>query len=382
MLATAPVEALETYLDNWGAAHLACEPADRRTAEEGVRAAYSVAGLPCPRIIWCRGPLEIAQQLAAAASSADTIGTNVKAEIFDQVRSRVGTFAEVFWKEVLTAASQLGEHRGVDAALTAYNKSRQVSMGITRAVCDAADLVLDRPRVRARHAVSRWRGFPRLLPKSGFHEAAVGPHDLASLGVYEYLHDVLAWRDPTQTMRGLWLIAKSAGWMVPHKHVCWLSERPSVIVTDTRARLHCPDGPALSYRDGWSHYAWKGVTVPSWAIEHPERIDRSTIVDTFDPVLRNCLIEIMTPERFCYSGGATRVARDETGVLWRKFWGYRGVTVGSWVAVEVVNGTPEADGSRKRYFLRVPSRMVTAREAVAWTYGLTDEQYAQLELRT
>jgi hypothetical protein len=58
------------------------------------------------------------------------------------------------------------------------------------------------------------------------------------------------------------------------------------------------------------------------------------------------------------------------------------VTVGSWTAVEVANGTPEEDGSRKRYFLRVPSRMRTAREAVAWTYGLTDDQYAQLELRT
>ena len=94
------------------------------------------------------------------------------------------------------------------------------------------------------------------------------------------------------------------------------------------------------------------------------------------------MIEIMTPERFVKSGGPARIAEDETGVLWRKLWGYRGVTVGSWTAVEVVNGTAESDGSRKRYFLRVPSRMRTPREAVAWTYGLTAEQYAGLELRT
>ena len=80
--------------------------------------------------------------------------------------------------------------------------------------------------------------------------------------------------------------------------------------------------------------------------------------------------------------GRPASAEDETGVLWRKLWGFRGVTVGSWTAVEVVNGTPEADGSRKRYVLRVPSRMRTAREAVAWTYGLTEKQYAGLELRT
>src|SRR5262249_14691930 len=74
--------------------------------------------------------------------------------------------------------------------------------------------------------------------------------------------------------------------------------------------------------------------------------------------------------------------RDETGILWRKSWTFRGVAIGSWSAVEVINGSAEADGSRKRYFLRVPSRMRTAREAVAWTYGLTGEQYAKLEIRT
>jgi hypothetical protein len=117
-------------------------------------------------------------------------------------------------------------------------------------------------------------------------------------------------------------------------------------------------------------------------IEHPEEITLNTVGDVIDPVLRNCMIEIMTPERFVRMGGASPVAEDETGVLWRKLWGYRGVTIGSWTAVEVENGTAEADGSRRRYVLRVPSRIRTAREAVAWTYGLTPERYAELDVRT
>jgi hypothetical protein len=151
---------------------------------------------------------------------------------------------------------------------------------------------------------------------------------------------------------------------------------------DAHGRLHCPDGPALRYRDGWAACAWKGVAVPAWMIEQPDQITVSTVADAFDPVLRNCMIEIMTPERFVKSGAVSRVSEDEAGILWRKLWSYRGATVGSWTAVEVANGTPERDGSRKRYFLRVPWRMCTAREAVAWTYGLTDEHYAGLELRT
>jgi hypothetical protein len=36
--------------------------------------------------------------------------------------------------------------------------------------------------------------------------------------------------------------------------------------------------------------------------------------------------------------------------------------------VEVVNATPEADGSRRRYCLRVPPTTRRATEALAWTF--------------
>jgi hypothetical protein len=66
-----------------------------------VRLAYATAGLPAPRrIVWCQSPFKIVKQLAAA-SPGDLIGRNVKADVFDHVRVRVGMFAEVFWNEVL-----------------------------------------------------------------------------------------------------------------------------------------------------------------------------------------------------------------------------------------------------------------------------------------
>ena len=35
----------------------------------------------------------------------------------------------------------------------------------------------------------------------------------------------------------------------------------------------------------------------------------------------------------------------------------------------------EPDGTHKRYFLQVPPTVRTPREAVAWTYGLSERQY-------
>ena len=43
--------------------------------------------------------------------------------------------------------------------------------------------------------------------------------------------------------------------------------------------------------------------------------------------------------------------------------------------VEVVNATPEPDGSFRDYLIRVPPRFRTARGAVAWTFGMEAREY-------
>lgn len=48
--------------------------------------------------------------------------------------------------------------------------------------------------------------------------------------------------------------------------------------------------------------------------------------------------------------------------------------------VEVVNATPEFDGSYRHNFLRVSPWAGSAREAVAWTFGLESaDEYAPVE---
>ena len=43
------------------------------------------------------------------------------------------------------------------------------------------------------------------------------------------------------------------------------------------------------------------------------------------------------------------------------------------VMVEVINATPEPDGTPKHYWLRVPPEITTAQEAVAWTFDIPAE---------
>ena len=46
------------------------------------------------------------------------------------------------------------------------------------------------------------------------------------------------------------------------------------------------------------------------------------------------------------------------------------------------NGTPERDGTRRRYGLKVPARISDPVEAAAWTAGLGKDDYAQMVRRT
>ena len=69
--------------------------------------------------------------------------------------------------------------------------------------------------------------------------------------------------------------------------------------------------------------------------------------------------------------GAKKVATDEWGTLHRlPVTGDENI-----VMVEVVNSTPEADGSEKTYWLRVPPESKTPVEALAWTFDLPVEEY-------
>jgi hypothetical protein len=160
-----PMDALSTYLDRWARAQLSCESANRTLAEQGVRLAYATADLEPPeRIVWCGGPLEIASRLASVRSS-ERVGFNVKAHIFDHVHRKVVTFAEVFCKEVIVAATQLTDVLRVGAALHRYEACKAVSAAVNRVVRHAVSDEFARFAIRARHSLLRLCGMPRLLPR-------------------------------------------------------------------------------------------------------------------------------------------------------------------------------------------------------------------------
>ena len=88
--------------------------------------------------------------------------------------------------------------------------------------------------------------------------------------------------------------------------------------------------------------------------------------------IRRQMIDMYGLERFILDSGAEKIQEDSCGILYRKaLMGDEPI-----VMARVVNSTPEPDGTYKEYFLRVPPHIQTAREAVAWSFGVHAEDYA------
>ena len=158
------------------------------------------------------------------------------------------------------------------------------------------------------------------------------------------------------------------------------------IWTDGR-RLHRADGPAIAWGQTRVH-AWKGVFVPEQFIAHPQATTPDGVRALTDRRLQYALIDLYAHthgHRRCMQDmGGIMMHEDSTGRLWclNPSRHPPPQQPDDLKLVEVINGTAEADGTRKTYWLHVPPEMQTAQQAVAWTYGMTPQQYDGLVLRT
>jgi len=184
--------------------------------------------------------------------------------------------------------------------------------------------------------------------------------------------------------------ARSAGWWWCYRHFAVVTDRPAELHRDPDGRLHSAAGMAIRYRDGWGFHAWHGRRVPAWVIEAPavEAIAAEPNIET-----RRCAIEALGWDRFTAEAQLTPAGTHpdpgnpghdiELYDIPERLWG-------SPVRMALVtNGTPEADGSHRRFGLTVPATIKTPLAAAAWGYDdpdhpvrVTPEVYAQLARRT
>jgi hypothetical protein len=324
---------------DWRRVAAATGPAARAAAEEGLRLAYRRAGLAVPeRILWAGSPREAVTLTLGSQGLGRSVRDAVRTAPWASQRER--------------DARELGPS-GWSAHWAAtggrlWDTTRLLTERITDAVIEslAGDEAAPRTRIRL-----------LLL------DAVLGQHDAAWLSAFD------TERAP---LDGLAAVARNAGWWWPYENAVVICERPAELHRDENGRLDRGDGPALAYPDGFALYSWRGMPVPAEFLAGLSSLTPERIREEENAELRRVMLEHYGYDRYLADSGARPLGRDEAGVLWR-------IDLPDdepVVMVEVVNSTAEPDGTFRTYWLRVPPGTRTAREGVAWTFGLAAEAYS------
>lgn len=182
------------------------------------------------------------------------------------------------------------------------------------------------------------------------------------------------------------LIAMEAGlgWFFIRPGVLILTPRPAFRMHRERNGwgLHSTRGPAVKFADDPAANQWwlRGVRVRQFVVEEPERITRAHIRAAQTPRLRRAMIDQYGLLKYSIERGLRPVDHNEQfgATLYAKG-GIRNRVFGNIsereCVLELINSTPEPDGTHRHFARRVPRTMNTAHEAVAWTFGLRPEQY-------
>jgi hypothetical protein len=167
-------------------------------------------------------------------------------------------------------------------------------------------------------------------------------------------------------------LVSQTSWFSFRKDGAIVLEHPIEIHVSSNLELHSVDGPAVRFADGWTAHAIEGVVVPAEAIEDPDGFDPLLALMHENVEVRRVLLQHLGWDRVVRRSGLAPQAEDDYGRLWQ----VPAPEADPLLLLEVENATPEPDGSHRRYFVRVPPEVRTPREATAWTFGMSELEYA------
>ena len=348
---------ITTIRDEWMRAALSTQPASRQEAETAARNAYTAAGLPTPPVqIWMDSPIGAIRAAAMISQPGDPLRPQLWGQLWgrlrgqfrerlgNQFRERLGNqLGNQLWDQL---GNQLGDQLGKQLWGQLWDELGNADRGALRG------------------SLGTW----------------IDPYWMA-------LHQCTAAIVPLPAHGRLDAVAaavRSCGWWIPLRGASIMAGRPVTLRTEAPGlRLHCPDGPAIEWADGYALHAWHGTRVPPSLISGDWDLTR--ILREPNSEIRRCAIEKTGWDRLESQLGAPVACCPDPGNPGRTLALYDapdGLYDTPVRLVLMTNGSPDRSGAQRRYGETVAAEISDPLTAQAWAYGIPAETYAAAQRRT
>ena len=321
-LTDAQIDRFPQYMERWLKIGLSTEPLDRDAASAAIDEVYVCAGKKPPEIkIFLNSPLAGAVG-AAFLKELKISGNQVWNQVRNQVWEQVG---DQVWNQVRNQVwEQVGEQVG-DQVRNQVNK------------------------------------------------AGYGSHDAGWLAFYDFFKTETN-LECCKKITGLINAAMNCGWFWPFENAVIITERPRKITLDDQKRLHCENGLAIEYPDGWGVSVWRGVHIPEKWVKG-EKPTAKEAITWKNMEQRRAACEIVGWECILKELKATTINKDDDP------------EIGELLECTIPDIGKEKFlrvrcGTGRDFALPVPPEMQTALDAQAWLNFCTTDDILGIEFRT
>lgn len=327
---------IPVYREKWRKIALSTESIDQEKAAEAVKQAYALIGLSEPEVIFCYSPFSALRYFQQSHRFSLWICEKMRAELTTKLCSALRNKLQNQCGEVWMQIESYLESRQfitVSRQLENHLKSN-FDISLITLVCIQSEVC-------------------------NFHASK-----------FDFCISALNCTYPQKEWEIFKLLTKNCGWILSSEKACIVCDRPRILSFDNQNRLHAEGAPAIQFADGYSLYAYHGVTLPKkYGNIHPNQWQASWLLKEENAELRRVLIQGIGYSRIASELGATELD---------SFQEYSLLKIDTDVDIEpiyMLKMTCPSTGYI--HVLRVPPNINSAKEAITWVnWGIDPEEFA------
>ncbi len=337
------------YKDNWWQIATSTKRLDRQKATKVVKALYNLSGNSVKEIIFFDSPFAAFNSIEVLIQIEHFLKLNNNS--INKNLCEIGTIFNKLWLRL----QKLSYESPVYQQLI-----EQVNWQIRTELTGRMENELSR---RIDHKLwQRLAGKPRVGGQSRLQNICIQPERLAGFcNYFDWDFSVIKGVADRQEWEIFQSLVKECGWIIPLENACIICERPHILSFDNQQQLHGEGYPAIQFTDGFSIYAYHGVTLSEkYGQVPPSQWCSEWLLSEPSAEIRRVLLQGISYNRIWQN--LTAIEIDS----WQEYTLVKVNNDGEVEPTYLLKMTSPSSGSI--HVIRVPPNILSAREAIRWVH--------------